>query len=89
MIALFRKVAVFIFLFQLEDLEQSLELEKELAANRLQDLQELHDENKRLTREVDNLSAQVSRSCLSVEHNLYTYFFRISDCVSSDWLFLV
>uniref|UniRef100_A0A0N5AMT2 E3 ubiquitin protein ligase n=1 Tax=Syphacia muris TaxID=451379 RepID=A0A0N5AMT2_9BILA len=44
---------------KLEDLEQSLEMERELAANRLQEAQELHEENKKLTREVDSLSSKL------------------------------
>lgn len=34
-------------------------MERELAANRLQEMQELHEENKKLTREVDTFSAKV------------------------------
>lgn len=69
---------------KLEDLEQSLEMERELAVNRLQEMQELHEENKKLTREVDSLSAKLKHIPTeviksSVEYteiqNQFTYLF--------------
>ncbi|EFO25573.2 RING finger protein 20 [Loa loa] len=40
---------------KLEELEQNLEIQTELAASRLQELQEMLDKNKNLTKQVENL----------------------------------
>uniref|UniRef100_A0A0R3RFY0 E3 ubiquitin protein ligase n=1 Tax=Elaeophora elaphi TaxID=1147741 RepID=A0A0R3RFY0_9BILA len=45
---------------KLEELEQNLEIQTELAASRLQELQEMLDKNKNLTKQVENLKMNVS-----------------------------
>lgn len=47
------------FFFQLEELQQDLETQTELAASRLQELQEMHEKNKNLMGELESLRLNV------------------------------
>lgn len=57
-------------------MEQNLEIQTELAASRLQELQEMLDKNKNLTKQVENLKMNVSFIGLGIEIS-FMQFIRV------------
>jgi hypothetical protein len=55
--------------FQLEELQQELELQTELANNRLTELQEVTERNKSLSAELENCKMKVST--MKIFHSHY------------------